>query len=80
MTTGPTDPRLPPAESADRRAASHRSRATLDAVFGDVLPGTTRDDLDDNEPGSAPARSSTHGAAEARRDDELRRNVPPHHR
>jgi hypothetical protein len=40
-------------------------RERLDRVFGDVLPDATRDE-----------RSTT---PEPDQDDELRRNVPPHH-
>ncbi len=42
-------------------------RARLDRVFGDVLPETTSDDRDEDT-----------GPAQAR-EDELRRDVPPHH-
>jgi hypothetical protein len=56
---------------ADGRARRQRSKSRLDEVFGDVLPATTRDDLDDAEP--------THRTAGATRDEELRRDVPPHH-
>lgn len=41
-------------------------RARLDRVFGDVLPDTTRDERSD-------------GGGCGGRDDELRRDVPPHH-
>ena len=41
-------------------------RLRLDRVFGDVLPETTGDERDDTR--VAPGR-----------DDELRRDVPPHH-
>ena len=45
-------------------------RKRLAAVFGDVLPETTRDERDGDEP----------SAAEAKRTDEwLRSQVPPHH-
>jgi hypothetical protein len=57
-----------------------RSKAALDEVFGDVLPGSTRDDLDDAEPaGSGSDGRRWRRAADVKRDDELRRNVPPHH-
>jgi hypothetical protein len=53
-------------ESADavRRAAAERRR--LAEVFGDVLPESTGDDVEDEEPSAA-------------HDDDLLRDVPPHH-
>jgi hypothetical protein len=45
----------------------------LDEVFGDVLPDATRDDVRDREP------DESDGGGATRREDELRRNVPPHH-
>ncbi|UZJ24108.1 hypothetical protein RHODO2019_13170 [Rhodococcus antarcticus] len=42
-------------------------RERLDRVFGDVLPETTSDE-----------RGEDTGSAQGR-DDELRRDVPPHH-
>lgn len=44
-----------------------RGQVSVDEIFGDVLPGTTADDRD---PGSA--------ADDLRREEELRRDVPPH--
>ena len=41
-------------------------RARLNRVFGDVLPDTSRDQ---------PSEHEVHGG----RDDDLRRDVPPHH-
>lgn len=41
-------------------------RVRLDLIFGDVLPDTTRDE---------PSETGSHGG----RDDDLRRDVPPHH-
>lgn len=47
------------------RAAERRRRRA--AVFGDVLPDQTRDERD---PGGASTES---------RDEDIRREVPPHH-
>jgi hypothetical protein len=70
-----------PAEDTARRdpLTSPRSASSLDEVFGDVLPAATRDDLDEQGPDSARGGDAGPGGAESRRDDELRRNVPPHH-
>ena len=46
-------------------------RRRLAAVFGDVLPGATRDDV--AEPGSEPV------GERQRAEEWLRRQVPPHH-
>jgi hypothetical protein len=46
-------------------------RRRLAAVFGDVLPETTRDERDREEPST--------GAGDGRGDDWLRAQVPPHH-
>lgn len=57
--------------SAERRTPETpaQRRARLDAVFGDVLPDTTRDERDPGE-----------GRDEAERGDAwLRAQVPPHH-
>jgi hypothetical protein len=61
--------------SEDPPPARLRGRAALDEVFGDVLPEVTRDDR--AEPG-ADSTGSRRGDAEAR-DEDLRRDVPPHH-
>jgi hypothetical protein len=64
----------PPRNSATGPGqVSRQHRAKLDEVFGDVLPDATRDDLD------ADAELGGRGSARSGRDDELRRNVPPHH-
>ncbi len=44
---------------------TNQERERLDEVFGDVLPDATRD-----EGGNPPEPDS---------DEELRRNIPPHH-
>lgn len=76
MTTEPPDGPVPGKDGV----RADRSKAGLDEVFGDVLPGSTRDDLDDAEPaGGGPDGRSWQRAADVKRDDELRRNVPPHH-
>jgi hypothetical protein len=60
------DQRDPAAESVvDPQELADRRRRLSD-VFGDVLPDSTSDDIDD-------------GAADAGRDAEIRRDVPPHH-
>lgn len=64
----------------DTRADSPvRSKRALDRVFGDVLPDTTRDerltgsDADQGDDGASGVTTSR------RRDEELLREVPPHH-
>ncbi len=57
----------PAAERAARAAEAERRRRR-DRVFGAVLADTT---ADERGPGSSTSDRS--------RDDELRRNVPPHH-
>jgi hypothetical protein len=56
-----------PEESASARPAetAWERRRRLAAVFGDVLPETTRDERDPGEDGTS--------------EDWLRRQVPPHH-
>jgi hypothetical protein len=54
----PDEPSEPP--------RSGRSRRDLDAIFGDVLPGTTSDERDP-------------GRAEPDRDSWYESNRPPHH-
>lgn len=41
---------------------------SVNKIFGDSLPETTKDEWDDNP-----------SAGDAERDDWLRENVPPHH-
>ncbi len=73
---GPAAPREPaesgesgePAESGE---SAWQRRRRLDAVFGEVLPETTRDDRDDREA----ARDPSADPAETW----LRAQVPPHH-
>lgn len=76
MTTESTDRPVPGKGTGGR---ANRSKAALDKVFGDVLPAGTRDDLDDPDSAGGGPGARSGRAAEARRDDELRRNVPPHH-
>jgi hypothetical protein len=64
--------RRPDASGAAPRAA-RRSRSVLDEVFGDVLPDATRQELRDRETGESDAGDASG------REDELRRDVPPHH-
>ncbi len=52
-------------------AAEHERRRRAAALLGDLLPSSTTDDL------PAPDERTGRGAGE--RDDELRRDVPPHH-
>jgi len=66
--------------------APRRSRRMLDDVFGDVLPDTTSDETG-ADPGTGDAIRAGHSSVDLaessrddlRRDDELRRDVPPHH-
>jgi hypothetical protein len=53
------------------RETDWERRKRLAAVFGDVLPDTTRDERDREEPSV--------GEKGDRGDDWLRRQVPPHH-
>ena len=56
-----------PSTTAAAAAEARRRARRRAAVFGDVLPESTSDDRDQ-------------GAGEAdSREDELKRNVPPHH-
>lgn len=80
MTADSREAEPPPEVPAGKRAASRRSKSRLDEVFGDVLPDATGDDKDDRESGWADRSGGPpQGDAEARREDELRRNRPPHH-
>lgn len=54
-------------QTADERAQRGARRRVLDRVFGDVLPDTTRDDRADRD------------RPDGSRDDDLLRDVPPHH-
>jgi hypothetical protein len=56
-----------------------RPKSALDDVFGDVLPDGTRDDRIDEETGWTDGGAGRRTDAESRHEDELRRNVPPHH-
>jgi hypothetical protein len=58
---------------AQRRA---RRRRRLDEVFGEVVPDVTRDESSDDGAGLRPR-----GPADPSddRDDEIKRDVPPHH-
>jgi hypothetical protein len=57
------------------------SAQTLDDVFGEVLPDATRDEVDDESSRRGGTRRS--GPRDRRplssRDEELLRDVPPHH-
>ena len=57
------EPRAP----GEDGTAAWRRRRRLDAVFGEVLPGTTADERDPDAP------------ADRGGDDWLRDQVPPHH-
>jgi hypothetical protein len=59
-------------QSDGRRKA--RRRRQLDDVFGEPLPDVTRD-----ETRSGRRRRSSTGESSDERDDEIRRDVPPHH-
>ena len=61
------DDSTPPVDRRKREPA--KRPVSLDEVFGDVLPDTTRDE-----------QTGDRGATQdSSRDDELRREVPPHH-
>lgn len=62
------------AEAARRRLAAERRR--IAEVFGDVLPESTRDDLDQDR---AAAAGGADPDGQAARDAALLRDVPPHH-
>jgi hypothetical protein len=57
----------PPQAEGDETAARERARRRA-KVFGEVLPETTRDDRDDDDP-----------SAEGSSEKWLRRQRPPHH-
>jgi hypothetical protein len=57
---------------ADARRRARRRRA-LDEVFGDVVPDVTKDESADSS-GRRRARDDIDP-----RDDDIRREVPPHH-
>jgi hypothetical protein len=56
-----------------------QSKRALDLVFGDVLPDTTRDDELTGSDAERGDSSASDVAASQRRDEELLREVPPHH-
>ena len=59
-----------PERPEEKSETDWERRKRLASVFGDVLPETTRDERDGDEP----------SAAETKRTDEwLRSQVPPHH-
>ena len=70
MLEDTTPDEAPEAEAPEGAAPAETAwerRRRLAAVFGDVLPEGTRDDRDDS------------GGDEARGEEWLRRQVPPHH-
>ena len=68
-------PDRPDAEAA--RAERERRRRAAE-LLGDLLPSTTSDERDPGDArGSRRAKGGT--SAPSRRDDELMRDVPPHH-
>ena len=70
-TPTPAEPAAAPDEAPEKAPAKEpawKRRARLAAVFGDVLPESTRDDRDPEASGSA-------GTSE----EWLKRQVPPHH-
>lgn len=58
--------------AAGRTETPEQRRRRLEAVFGDVLPDTTRDERDDAEP-------SGRGPGDSASEAWLREQVPPHH-
>jgi hypothetical protein len=71
----PEQPPVPGGRDRGRR----RSKSALDEVFGDVLPDSTRDDRTDDESGWAGSDGVRPAGAQARREAEMLRDVPPHH-
>jgi hypothetical protein len=63
----PEHPGEPPAHDDDTASAQAERRRLLDRIFGDPLPDATTDERRDPD-----------GSSD-RRDDDLRRDVPPHH-
>lgn len=55
------------------------SKRDLDSVFGDVLPDTTRDDQLTGPHAEHAESAQSSAAASKQRDDEILREVPPHH-
>ena len=55
--------------SSDKKADRERRRRKAEELLGDLMPDTTRDETDEGW-------SEQKGGS---RDDELRRDVPPHH-
>ncbi len=87
VTAVPVADALGDAVAADAVAAPRLSKRVIDAVFGDVLPDVTHDEMDDremgdSEPGDESVRTdqdrSPNGTRSVR-DADLRREVPPHH-
>jgi hypothetical protein len=67
MSREPDDPAGPDEQSGSGEARPPRpSRRDLDAIFGDVLPGTTSDEREPERP-------------DPDRDSWYERNRPPHH-
>jgi hypothetical protein len=66
------DDKHEPPQSAARRKA--RRRRELDDVFGEPLPDVTGDET----PASRGGRRRSDATSDER-DDEIRRDVPPHH-
>lgn len=57
-----------------------RRRERLARIFGDALPDTTSDERDDAERGATSGASAdASGGSAERREEWLRRQVPPHH-
>jgi hypothetical protein len=66
-------------ESDEDRPDAHRRarrRRALDDVFGDVLPSVTSDESSGSTDPPRPSRA----VSADERDEEIRRDVPPHHR
>jgi hypothetical protein len=79
LSADPLDAEPTPAV-VTRRSAGRE----LDEVFGEVLPDVTRDELDDEggQRAGASGTAESEGSSRrrlSRRDEELLRDVPPHH-
>ena len=73
--TAPDDAADRDVEVAGTDRAEEARRRRRQEVFGDVLPESTRDDRDEDRPGSG----STTGSGDGATDEWLKANVPPHH-
>jgi hypothetical protein len=73
VTDQPAEDQGTEAAAPARRERRKRTRAELDAIFGDVVPTQTSDDRD------GPGEPGTPRGDPATDDERIRREVPPHH-